>query len=169
VRLSPLGTSATNLAIVPVSDDRWWVWSSRWNENWQEKPKYSDKTYPNAILSTTNPTWPDLGSNPDSRSGKPATDCLSYGTAPLFTIRCCHFYSPYAFYLICRYSSCRLNCWILQCSQTIIFQNKWICIFIYRALITSPCPEWKFLWVPLYERNYFLSSKISLTKKCFKL
>jgi hypothetical protein len=32
-------------------------------------------------LSTTNPTWPDPGSNPDCRSGKPATNCLSYGTA----------------------------------------------------------------------------------------
>jgi hypothetical protein len=35
VRLSPLGTSATNWPIVPASDDRWWVWCSRWNENWQ--------------------------------------------------------------------------------------------------------------------------------------
>jgi hypothetical protein len=27
----------------------WWrggVWSSRWNENWQGKPKYSEKTWP---------------------------------------------------------------------------------------------------------------------------
>jgi hypothetical protein len=35
VRLSPLGTSATNWPIVPAPDDRWWwMWSSRWNENW---------------------------------------------------------------------------------------------------------------------------------------
>jgi hypothetical protein len=34
VRLSPLGTSATNWPIVPAPDDRWWVWTSRWNENW---------------------------------------------------------------------------------------------------------------------------------------
>jgi hypothetical protein len=35
VRLSPLGTSATNSPVVPPPDDRWWMWSSRWNENWQ--------------------------------------------------------------------------------------------------------------------------------------
>jgi hypothetical protein len=58
VRLCPLDTSATNWLIVSVPDDRWWLmWSSRWNENWQEKPKYSEKTCPSAILSTTNPTW----------------------------------------------------------------------------------------------------------------
>jgi hypothetical protein len=27
------------------------------------------------------PTWPDPGLNPGRRSGKPATNCLSYGTA----------------------------------------------------------------------------------------
>jgi hypothetical protein len=32
--LSPLGTPATNWPIVPAPDDRWSVWSSRWNENW---------------------------------------------------------------------------------------------------------------------------------------
>jgi hypothetical protein len=31
----------------------WWVWSSRCNENWQGKPKYSEKTCPSATLSTT--------------------------------------------------------------------------------------------------------------------
>jgi hypothetical protein len=50
VRLSPVGTSATNWPIVPAPDDRWWwVWSSRWNE-------YSEKTCPSTTLSTTNPT-----------------------------------------------------------------------------------------------------------------
>jgi hypothetical protein len=43
----------------------WWMWSSRWNENWQGKPKYSEKTCPSA-------TWPDLG---------PATNHPSYGRA----------------------------------------------------------------------------------------
>jgi hypothetical protein len=74
VRLSPLGTSANIWSIVSAPDDRLWVWSSRWNENWQGKPKYSEKTCPSATLSTTNPIWPDLGSNP-------ATNRLSYGTA----------------------------------------------------------------------------------------
>jgi hypothetical protein len=81
VRMSPLGTSATNWPIVPAPDYRWWMWSSQWNENWQEKPKYSEKTCPIATLSTTNPTWPDPGSNLGGRGGNPATNCLSYGTS----------------------------------------------------------------------------------------
>jgi hypothetical protein len=28
-------------------------WSNWWNEDWQGKPKYSEKTYPSATLSTT--------------------------------------------------------------------------------------------------------------------
>jgi hypothetical protein len=32
-------------------------------------------------LSTTNPTWPDRGSNPGRRGGKPANNRLSYGAA----------------------------------------------------------------------------------------
>jgi hypothetical protein len=32
-------------------------------------------------LSTTNPTWPDPGSNTGRRGGKPATNRLSYGAA----------------------------------------------------------------------------------------
>jgi hypothetical protein len=36
---------------------RWW--RNWWNENWQGKPRYSEKTCPSANLSTTNPTWPD--------------------------------------------------------------------------------------------------------------
>jgi hypothetical protein len=81
VRLSPLGTSATNWPTVPAPDDRWWMWCSRWNENWQGGPKYSEKTGPSATLSITNPTWSDLGSNPGRRRGKPATNRLSYDTA----------------------------------------------------------------------------------------
>jgi hypothetical protein len=82
VRLSPFVTSATNWSIAPAPDDTWWwIWSSRRNENWQRKPKYSEKTCPNATLSTTNPTWSDLGSNRGYRDGKPATNRLSYGTA----------------------------------------------------------------------------------------
>jgi hypothetical protein len=71
VRLSKLGTSATNWPIVPAPDDRRFMWSSRCNENWQEKPKYSEKTCPSANLSTTNPTWPEPGLNPGSHGGKP--------------------------------------------------------------------------------------------------
>jgi hypothetical protein len=80
VRLSPLSTSATNWPIVPAPDDRWWVWRSQWNENFQGKPNYSEKTCPCPTLSTTNPTWPELGSNPGCRGGKPATNRLRHGT-----------------------------------------------------------------------------------------
>jgi hypothetical protein len=53
----------------------------RWNEDWQGKPKYSEKTCPSATLCTINPTWPDPGLNPARHSGKPATNRLSYGAA----------------------------------------------------------------------------------------
>jgi hypothetical protein len=79
VRLSPLGTSATIWPIVPAPDDIW-VWCSRWNENWQGKPKYSEETCPSATFSATNHTWLHLGSNWDGRGGKPATNCRSHGT-----------------------------------------------------------------------------------------
>jgi hypothetical protein len=59
------------LAYCTAPDDKWgWLWSNWWNENWQGKPKYSEKTCPSAILSTTNPTWPDPGANPGRRGGK---------------------------------------------------------------------------------------------------
>jgi hypothetical protein len=75
-----IGTSATIWRILPAPDDGWWwVWSSRWN-NWQGKPKLSAETWANAALFTTNPSWPDPGSNPGRRCGKPATNCQSYGT-----------------------------------------------------------------------------------------
>jgi hypothetical protein len=68
--------------IVPAPVDRWWwLWRSRWNENWQEKRKYWEKTCPSATLFTTNPTWPDMDLNPSRRGGKRATNRLSYGTA----------------------------------------------------------------------------------------
>jgi hypothetical protein len=73
--------------IVLAPDDRWgWLWSSRWNEDWQGKPKYLEKTCPSATLSTANPTWPDPGSNPGRRGGKPATNRLSYGAALVNTL-----------------------------------------------------------------------------------
>jgi hypothetical protein len=60
----------------------WLWWRSWWNEwFWQGKRKYSEKTCPDAILSTTNPTWPDPGANPGRRGGKPATNRFGYGAA----------------------------------------------------------------------------------------
>jgi hypothetical protein len=47
------------------------------DENWQGKPKYSQKTSPNVTLSNTKPTWSDLGSNPGLGYGNPATSHLS--------------------------------------------------------------------------------------------
>jgi hypothetical protein len=38
-----------------------------WNEDWQGKLKCSEKTCLSATLFTTNPTCPDLGSNPGRR------------------------------------------------------------------------------------------------------
>jgi hypothetical protein len=73
--------------IVRAPDDRWWwLWRNWWNEDWQGKPKYSEKTCPSATLSTINPTWPDPGSNPGRRGGKPATNRLSYGAAISVTL-----------------------------------------------------------------------------------
>jgi hypothetical protein len=84
VRLSPRGTAAIT-PIVPAPDDKWlWLWSNWWNEDWQGKLKYSEKTRPNAIVSTINPTWPDPGSNLGRRGGKSATKRLSYGAASIF-------------------------------------------------------------------------------------
>jgi hypothetical protein len=94
VGLSPLGTAATSgLLYKPQMIDEGDCGaigemkigrgnrSTRRNEDWQGKPKYSEKTCPSATLSTTNPTWPDLGSNPGRRGGKLATNRLSYGAA----------------------------------------------------------------------------------------
>jgi hypothetical protein len=75
VRLSPLGTSATNWPIVPALDDRWWMWVEHSME-WE----LAGEACPSATLSTTNPTWPDLGSKLGRRGGKPATNRLSYAT-----------------------------------------------------------------------------------------
>jgi hypothetical protein len=71
--------------IVPALDVMWWwLWRNWWNEDWQGKPKYSEKTCTSATLSTTNPTWPDLGSKPGRRGGNSVTNRLSYGTALKF-------------------------------------------------------------------------------------
>jgi hypothetical protein len=55
----------------------------QWNEIDRGKPTTRRKTCPSANLSTTNPTWTGPGSNPGLRSGRPATNRLSHGTALL--------------------------------------------------------------------------------------
>jgi hypothetical protein len=96
-RLSPLGTSATNRPNVPAPDYRWWVWSSssQWNDDWQAKPKYSEKTCPSATLSTISPTWSDPDSNSGSRVGKSATNSLSCGTAFILVVKSYMFRKSY--------------------------------------------------------------------------
>jgi hypothetical protein len=78
-KLGPLGTYAIYWPIVPASGDC--EDGEFGGINWQGEPKYSEKTCPGATLSTKNPTWPDPGSNPGRRGGKPATNRLSYGAA----------------------------------------------------------------------------------------
>jgi hypothetical protein len=59
-------------------DDEDDFWSNWWNEIWQGKPKYSEKTYPGATLSTTK-FHMTRSRTPDRSGGKPATNRLSYG------------------------------------------------------------------------------------------
>jgi hypothetical protein len=73
VKPSPLGTSATIWPIVPAPNDGYIIIiiiiivKQLCDENWQGKSKYSEKPYPSATLSTRNPTWTHLGSNPGRR------------------------------------------------------------------------------------------------------
>jgi hypothetical protein len=46
------------------NDRWWWVFSSRWNENWQGKPKYSEKICPSATSFTTGPPRWEAGDQP---------------------------------------------------------------------------------------------------------
>jgi hypothetical protein len=80
VQLGPFSMAATDWPIVPCHGWLWW-WKIWWNEDWQGKPKYSEKTRHRATLSTTNPTWPDPGPNPGCCGEKPAPNRLSYGAA----------------------------------------------------------------------------------------
>jgi hypothetical protein len=70
-----------------------------WDEDWQGKPEYSEKTYPSATLSTTYRTWPYPASNTGRRGGKPATTCLSDGAA--LPPPCCMSASPHNFLVFC--------------------------------------------------------------------
>jgi hypothetical protein len=46
---------------------------------WAGETEVLGENLPQRYLSTTNPKWPDLESNPGRRGGKPATNRLSYG------------------------------------------------------------------------------------------
>jgi hypothetical protein len=81
VRISPLGSAATTGPFYQpqmiYDGDCGAIGGMKIGKG---KAKYSEKTCPSATLSTTNPTWPDPGSNPGRRGGKPATNRLSYVT-----------------------------------------------------------------------------------------
>jgi hypothetical protein len=75
--LDLLGTAATN---GHLCNPRAIKMMEKWGERLAGKLEYSEKSWPSAALSTTNPTCcPDA--NPGCRGGKPATNRLSYGTA----------------------------------------------------------------------------------------
>jgi hypothetical protein len=77
--LGPLSTSATECPVVPAlgdCDD-----GQIGGKRLAGKPKYSEKTCYSATFFTINPTWPNPGSNPGRRGGKPATNRLRYGAA----------------------------------------------------------------------------------------
>jgi hypothetical protein len=57
------------------------------NGFWQGKLKYSEKTYPTATLSTTNPTCQTWAQTWAVAVGKPVTNCFSYGMARILFIR----------------------------------------------------------------------------------
>jgi hypothetical protein len=56
----------------------------------EENRRTRRKTCLTATLSTTNPTWTDLGANPGLHGGRPPTNRLSHGTATgKVTWKCC--------------------------------------------------------------------------------
>jgi hypothetical protein len=76
--MGPLGTEATNRPIVPAPGD----YDDREIGGMIDRGNRSTrrKLFPSAALSTTNPTCcPDA--NPGRCGGKPASNCLSFGTA----------------------------------------------------------------------------------------
>jgi hypothetical protein len=146
VRLSALGTSANIWPIVPAPNDRWWVCSSRWNENWQEKPKYSEKTCPIPTLSITNATWPDLGSNPGRRGGKPAANRLSYGTADSILTS-----QDTAFPLRCPKI---LYCIIERAVVSVALQSRYREVFGSNLNRDTGYPEWVFVILSIHPGKY---------------
>jgi hypothetical protein len=50
----------------------------------EETEVFGENMLQRHFFPSQNPTWPDLGLNPDRRGGKPATNRLSYGAAILY-------------------------------------------------------------------------------------
>jgi len=60
-----------------------------WSDSDRGKLKYSVKPHCSAILSTTNPTRTDMGSNLGLCNDRPETNCLSHGkTYYLYPSKC---------------------------------------------------------------------------------
>jgi hypothetical protein len=61
----------------------WYMMNMEQSVEWElaGETKCSEQTCPSVTLSTTNPIWPDFGSNPGRRGEKPAIKRLSYDTA----------------------------------------------------------------------------------------
>jgi hypothetical protein len=81
--------------LVQAPDDRWGDCGAigemkigRGNRSTRRKPA------PAPLCPTTNPTWPDPGSNPGRRSGKPATNRLSYGAATAARLLNIQYHTP---------------------------------------------------------------------------
>jgi hypothetical protein len=82
-------TAALRLIVQPCNEDEekddQFNFSKQWSNAGMkltgENRSTRGKTCPSATLSTTNPTWTDLESNPFFRGEKPATNRLSHGTA----------------------------------------------------------------------------------------
>jgi hypothetical protein len=55
----------------------------KWDEKWQEKRKYSEKTCPSVILYNTNIMWPDLEWNAGHHhhGGKPVINCTAWANS----------------------------------------------------------------------------------------
>jgi hypothetical protein len=85
-------TTAFRLFVQPYDEDEQFFYQvlqlmeHLWNEIDRGKPTTRKKTCPSATLSTTNPTWTEPGSNAGLRSGRPATNRLSHGTAVIKVI-----------------------------------------------------------------------------------
>jgi hypothetical protein len=115
VQLGPLGTAATNRPIVPTPgdyDDGEFVW----NDDWQGKPKYSEKTCPSATLYTTNPTCPARARTRAAAVGSQRLTAwahilmsfqLAHGTGHVPTVKHKMHHKPE-----CRWFDSRLGNWI---------------------------------------------------------
>jgi hypothetical protein len=78
VRLNPKLQPLVGLLFIPQA--MYEYEESRWKDTGENR-RTLRKTCPSATLSTTNPIWTGPGANPGLRDEKPATNCLSHGTA----------------------------------------------------------------------------------------